>query len=61
MFRFVLSAIAFAGVLATVQPVFADVPATTPADHAEVAAAREYPAPPEPSSNMTVPVGFGWG
>ncbi len=67
MFRFLISAIALAGVLATAQPVFADPLATTPdhADRAQAAAGTEQVAAPGPasswSSDTMAPVGMGWG
>jgi len=77
MLRFVLSAVALAGVLATAQPAVADRLAATPSDHAQAAAAAtKQPAPPAPASSSSsdapaparaglgkgiVPVGFGWG
>jgi hypothetical protein len=62
MLRFVLSAVALAGALATTQPDFA----ATASDHARaVAAVTEQPAAPIPasssSSDATAPAGFGWG
>ena len=71
MLRFVLSAMAVSGILATTLPVFAD-PATA-ADHAQAAAAvTAPPAPPAPArlspstlpdadGDDTIPVGPGWG
>jgi hypothetical protein len=76
MFRFVLCAVALAGVLATAQPVFADPLTTTAADHAQIGPpATEQPAPPalaarsssdapapvSPRLGKQAPVGFGWG
>ena len=77
MLRFVLSAVVFAGVLATERPTFADPVAVTASDRAYAAAAAEQPAPAAPASwssssdapatasavghKDTAPVGFGWG
>jgi hypothetical protein len=64
MFRFVFSAVALAGVLATAHPVFADRVTATTSDPAH-AAAVEQPAPllvPAMSGERgTAPAGFGWG
>jgi hypothetical protein len=71
MFRFVLSAMALAGILATTLPAFADQ--ATAADHARVATAATVPsalpaparassAAPKPDGHDTeFPVGPGWG
>jgi hypothetical protein len=67
MLRFVLSAVALAGVLLTTQPSFADALPAATSDHVQTTAAAtaEQPAPPvsgwSPSSDATAPVGFGWG
>jgi hypothetical protein len=64
MLRSVLSAVALAGVLATVQPAFADPLVATTSDHSQAAAAAtvEQPAPTAPvSSRSPAPAGFGWG
>jgi hypothetical protein len=67
MLRFALSVVALAGVLATVQPAFADPLPATASDHAQAAAAAvmEQPAPPAPASSRPsetpAPAGFGWG
>lgn len=75
MLRFALSAVAFAGVLATAHVGFADPLAAPASAYAQAAApVTEQPAPPAParssSSDATVPasaghdkapVGFGWG
>jgi hypothetical protein len=75
MLRFVLSAMALAGILATTLPAFADPPPATAADHARVAAVATTlsapatparlspPAAPEPDGHDTEisPVGPGWG
>jgi hypothetical protein len=74
MLRFVLSAMALAGILATTLA-FADPFPATAADHARVAAAATAPpapqrparlspsAAPEPDGHDTeiIPVGPGWG
>jgi hypothetical protein len=73
MLRFVIFA-ALAGVLATVQPAFAD-PLGVPDQAQAAAAVTEQPASPAPASSWSVdttapaanaergkaPVGFGWG
>lgn len=76
MLRFVLSAIALAGVLATVHPAFADTPAATASDHpyAALPIAQQSVTPTPASSSSPdatvpsgaergkeIPVGFGWG
>jgi hypothetical protein len=66
MFRFVFSAVALAGVLATAHPVFADRVTATTSDPAHAAAAAtEQPTPllvPAMSGERgTAPAGFGWG
>jgi hypothetical protein len=73
MLRFVLSAMALAGILTTMLPALADPLSATAADHAQVAAAatalaapsaRLSPsAAPEPDGHGTeiIPVGPGWG
>jgi len=77
MLRFVLSAVALAGVLAAAQPAFADLLAATAPDQVKAtAAAKAQPAPPAPASSSSsdenaparagfgkdiIPVGFGWG
>jgi hypothetical protein len=77
MFRFVLSAVALAGVLATAHPALADPLAASASDHAQAAAPATEQAPLaapawSPSSDATAPasgwpgrgitpVGFGWG
>jgi hypothetical protein len=77
MLRFVLSAVALAGVLVAAQPSFADPLAATASDHAQAAApATEQLTPQVParasSSDAPAPanaergkdiicVGFGWG
>ena len=66
MLRFTFSAVALAAVLMTTHPSFADpLPAAT-SDYVQAAAgAAEQPAPSpaawSPSSDVTAPVGFGWG
>jgi hypothetical protein len=74
MLRFVLSAMALAGILATTPPAFAD-PGRPGNDHAQVTTdATAPPAPaasgrllpsaaPEPDGHDTeiIPVGSGWG
>ena len=71
MLRFVLSAMALAGILATTLPAFADPPTATASDHAQAAAATTAPpAPPAlgrsspsgaPEPDGFIPVGPGWG
>jgi len=72
MLRSVLSAVAFAAVLATVNPAFADHLDSTASDRTQPAAAATQPTP-VPASSRTLdgsapasgkdvsPVGFGWG
>ena len=75
MFRFVLSVIALAGVVAAAQPSFADAVVSGECNRVHVATrAPEQPAPPAPSRSSSedttasgglgkdvVPVGLGWG
>jgi hypothetical protein len=76
MFRFVLSAVALAGLLVTAHPAFADQLPGTASDHAQpVATATKQSAPLESTWSLpsdavlparavrgkAVPVGFGWG
>lgn len=67
MLRSALSAVLFAGVLAVVQPAFADPLPATASEHVQAAAATmEQPAPlPVPAASAvergTAPAGFGWG
>jgi hypothetical protein len=66
MLRFAFSAVALAAVLVTTHPSFADpLPAAT-SDYVQAAApAAEQPAPSpaawSSSSDVTAPVGLGWG
>jgi hypothetical protein len=69
MFRFVLSAVALAGVLATAHPVFADRVAADPAQ-AAAAVTQQAPvslwssdatAPATGLGKNVAPAGFGWG
>ena len=67
MLRSVLSAVLLAGVLALVQPAFADPLPATASEHALVAAAAtEQPVSrPAPAASAVergvAPAGFGWG
>ncbi len=76
MLRFVLSAVALAGILATANPVFADPVAAAAPERVQTAApATEQVSPPAPALSSSdvkaptgdslgkgiVPVGFGWG
>ena len=67
MLRSALSAVLLAGVLAMVQPAFADPLTATASDHVQAAAATmEQPAPlPAPATSAVergmAPAGFGWG
>lgn len=75
MLRFVLSAMALAGILTIMLPAFADPLPATAADRAQLAAAAAAPvapsalarlspsAAPEPDGHDTeiIPVGPGWG
>jgi hypothetical protein len=67
MFRSALSAVLLAGVVAAVQPAFADPLTATASDHVQAAAATtEQPAPlPAPTARAVergiAPAGFGWG
>jgi hypothetical protein len=70
MLRFVLSAVALAGVLAITHPIFADPLAAAASDHPQTIQQSVTPAPAS-SSDATgstsiergkdIPVGFGWG
>ena len=63
MLRFALSAVALAAILVTTHPSFANPAATL--DNAQAVAASEQPAPSpaawSPASDVTAPVGLGWG
>ena len=67
MLRLILSAIALAGVLVTAHPSFAELQPAATFDYVQpvAAAAAEQPAPSaaawSPSSDVTAPVGLGWG
>ena len=73
MLRFVLSAMALAGLLATTLPAFADPPTATASDHAQAAAATTAPPAPAVPARLSpsaahdshdtdiIPVGLGWG
>jgi hypothetical protein len=74
MLRSILSAVALAAVLATVNPAFADPLNATASDHSQAAAAAtQQPIPSAPTSSGSLdvsapasakdssPVGFGWG
>jgi hypothetical protein len=66
MFRSVLFAVLFAGLLAAAQPTVADPLAATAPAHVQAAAAMmEQPAPlPTPGASVEhrmAPAGFGWG
>jgi hypothetical protein len=66
MFRSVLFAVLFAGLLAAAQPTIADPLAATAPAHVQAAAAMmEQPAPlPAPGASAEhgiAPAGFGWG
>ena len=66
MLRFLLSAVALAGVLATASFTFADSSLALTSDHAQAAAAPiEQPSLSAPAqataSDAQAPSGFGWG
>ncbi|HEX3574584.1 MAG TPA: hypothetical protein VHU42_08300 [Rhodopila sp.] len=74
MFRSIISAIAFAGILAMAHPVLADPGATSASDHAQgavtatqqPASTASAPSSPDVTAPADVrpgkaPVGFGWG
>jgi hypothetical protein len=77
MLRSMVSALAFAGILATAQPAFADALATAASEQTQAAApANEQQARPVPAKASSpdatgptntgpgkdvIPVGFGWG